>query len=282
MTLFLRQLGYELLKMGARKRTWIGFGAFVAVQVAILALLEHPKAKANVGELLSGNGLVLAEYYQGLTLAVVVIVFTFVLLGALYIALVSGDMVAKEVEDGTMRMLLARPISRGRLMTIKWLACTIHAVVLVWFLAATALVFATLYKGGLGKLFVFIQEEQLFAFFDTGEGLWRYARAVALLSYATLVVSSLAFMFSSFAMKPAAATILTLSVFFVDLVLQNMPFFRGFRGWFMTYHTGFWARSFHEHVPWPSLAQSAAYLLALNATFFGVALMRFCTRDLKS
>lgn len=282
MSLFMQQLGYELMKMGARRRTWIGFGAFLAVQAAILLLLEHPKARANVDELLSGNGLAFAEYYRGLTLAVVVIVFTFVLLGALYIALVSGDIVAKEVEDGTMRMLLSRPIRRTRLMTIKWLACTIHAVALVWFLAATALLLATLYKGGLGKLFVFIQEEQLFAFFDTGPGLWRYVQAMVLLSYSTLVVSSLAFMFSCFAMKPAAATILTLSVFFVDLVLQNMPFFRGFRGWFMTYHTGFWARSFHEHIPWPDLAQSAAYLLALNITFFLVGWMRFCTRDLKA
>lgn len=282
MNLFLRQLGYELLKMAARKRTYIGFGAFLAVQLAILLLLEHPKARANVGELLTGNGLAFADYYRGLTLAVVVIVFTFVLLGALYIALVSGDIVAKEVEDGTMRMLLARPISRWRLLTIKWLACTVHAVVLVLFLAATALLLATLYKGGPGKLFVFIQEEGLFAFYDTGPGLGRYAIAVLLLSYSTLVVSSLAFMFSCFAMKPAAATILTLSVFFVDLVLQNMPFFRDFRGWFMTWHTGFWARSFHEHIPWPSLVQSAVYLLALNATFYALGVMRFCTRDLKA
>jgi ABC-2 type transport system permease protein len=281
-TLLWRQISDEMLKMFARKRTYIGFGAFLAVQAAILLLLEHPKAKANVSELLSGNGLAFAEYYRGLTLAVVVIVFTFVLLGALYIALVSGDIVAKEVEDGTMRMVLSRPISRLRLLTIKWIAGAAHAVLLVCFLATTALLLATLYKGGLGKLFVFIHEEQLFAFFDTGPGLWRYARAIVCLAYATLVIASLAFMFSCFKMKPAAATILTLSVFFVDLVLQNMPFFRGFREYFVTYHTGFWARTFHEHAPWPSIAVSIVYLAALNITCFAIGAMRFCTRDLKA
>ncbi len=282
MMLLLRQIGDELLKMFARKRTYIGFGAFLAVQAAILLLLEHPKASRNVNELLSGNGLAFAEYYRGLTLAVLVIVFTFMLLGALYIALVSGDIVAKEVEDGTMRMVLARPISRLRLLIIKWLACAVHAVVLVIFLASTALLLASIYKGGLGKLFVFIHEERLFSFFDTGPGFFRYVRAIACLAFATLVISSLAFMFSCFKMKPAAATILTLSVFFVDLVLQNMPFFRDFRDYFITYHSSFWARTFHEHVPWPAIVQSMVYLAALNATFFAVGAMRFCTRDLKA
>ena len=282
MTLLLRQVGHELVKLFARRRTYIGFGAFLAVQLAILLLLEHPKAKANVGRLLTANGLDFSEHYRGLTLAVVIIVFTFVLLGALYVALVAGDIVAKEVEDGTMRMVLSRPVARLRLLAIKYAACTVYTVVLVLFLAATALLFASVYKGGLGKLFVFIPEEELFAFYDTGEGLWRYARAAACLAYATLAVSSMAFMFSCFKMKPAAATILTLSVFFVDLVLQNMPFFRSFRGWFMTYHSGFWARTFHDVPPWPSILVSITYLGTLSVTFAAVGAMRFCTRDLKA
>ena len=282
MNLLLRQIGYELLKMFARKRTYIGFGAFALVQLAILLLMEHPRAKRNIGELMSRNGLMFAEYYQGLTLALVIIVFTFVLLGALYIALVSGDIIAKEVEDGTMRMVLSRPISRLRLLTIKTIAASTYTFALVTFLGGTALLFATIYKGGLGKLFVFVQERDLFAFYDTGPGLLRYGLAILLLSFATLAISNLALMFSCFKMKPAAATILTLSLFFVDMILQNMPFFRSFHHWFVTYHTGFWVEAFQPTVPWPRLAESVLYLLALNITFCVVGAMRFCTRDLKA
>ena len=61
------------------------------------------------------------------------------LLMPLYAALVGGDMVAKEAEDGTLRMILSRPISRFRLLFVKWLAGVIFAALLVVVLGGTAL-----------------------------------------------------------------------------------------------------------------------------------------------
>lgn len=187
-TLSLTQFGHELYKLFARKRTYIGFGAFVLLQSAILALLQHPRAQGEVAELLEMNGLAFEEHYQGLTLAIVIIAFSFTFLGGLYVALVAGDIVAKEAEDGTLRMILARPVSRTRLLLIKLLACALYTVVLVLFLGATALLFASAYRGGLGRLFIFIEQEDLFAFYDTAEGLWRYTRSVVCLAYGTLTM----------------------------------------------------------------------------------------------
>ena len=50
------------------------------------------------------------------------------------------------------------------------------------------------------------------AIYDTGEGLWRYARSVFFIGVVTQIITALAFMFSCFKMKPAAATILTLKL----------------------------------------------------------------------
>jgi ABC-2 type transport system permease protein len=278
---FPTQLGHELLKLFARRRTYIGYGAFALVQAAILGLLQLPKAQEAVGELLRNNGYNFEAFYGGLSLAVVMIVFTFMLLGALYLALVAGDIVAKEVEDGTMRMILSRPISRPRLLMLKLLACTIYAVTLIAFLAVTALILATVQRGYLGQLFVFVPEEELFAVFDTGEGLQRYALAMGTLSLTTLIITNTAFMFSCFPMKPAAATILTLSLLFIDTVLRTIPYFSDYRHFFVSHHTGAWVRLFHDPIPWWSLAQSLAYLGALNVSVVIVGFARFVTRDFK-
>ncbi|MEM6749134.1 MAG: ABC transporter permease subunit [Planctomycetota bacterium] len=272
----------EWVKLLARKRTYIGFGAFLGVQLAILGLLQHPRAQGQIGELLGDNGLGFENHYMGLTMAVVVIAFTYTLLGALYVALIAGEVIAKEVEDGTMRMLLSRPVSRMKLLIGKSLAVTAYSVGLVLFLGVTALAFGTAYRGGLGDLFIFIPEEQLFARYDTGEGVLRYARAVACLALGTVSITGLAVMFSCFDMKPAAATILTLSLFFVDLVLANLPYFQAIQHYFVTYHFRFWARTFHDPVPWPAIAGSVAYLLGWTATFFTIGAARFCTRDFKA
>jgi ABC-2 type transport system permease protein len=270
-----------MFKLAARKRSWIGFGAFFAVQTAILLMLQLPQAQRAVGRMLERNGYGFEDYYGGLTLAVI-IGFTFLLLGALYIALVGGDIVAKEVEDGTMRMLLARPVSRLRVLATKWLACVSYTFLLTAFLALTALAVATIYRGYVGKLFVFIPEEGLFAVFDTAEGLVRYARAMGFLSFNIVTIASLAFMFSCFRMKPAAATILTLSVLFVDLVLRNIPYFKSYEMYFITYHIAAWARTFRDAVLWPGIIQSMAYLTGLNLTLFIVGTTGFGCRDLKN
>jgi ABC-2 type transport system permease protein len=280
--MFATQLKNELLKLFARKRTHIGFGAFLVVQILILAMLQLPKAKRAFAQMLTNNGYLPQEYYAGLTLALLIIVFTISLLGALYLALVSGDVVAKEVEDGTMRMILSRPISRLRLLTVKWLACAIYTFTLMIFLGATSLLAGTIYRHGLGKLFVFVPQEGMFSVFDTNEGLWRYCRAVLMLGIVTQIITALAFMFSCCKMKPAAATILTLSVLFVDFVLRNIPYFASFEKYFITYHTACWVRTYADRVPWWSISESLVYLTALGATFWIVGAMVFCARDFKS
>jgi ABC-2 type transport system permease protein len=181
-----------------------------------------------------------------------------------------------------MRMILSRPVSRLRLLTVKWLACMIYTFTLMVFLGATSLLAGTIYRHALGKLFVFAPQEGVFSVFDTGEGLWRYVRSVCFIGVVMQVMASAAFMFSCFKMKPAAATILTLSVFFVDFVLRNIPYFSSFEKYFISYHSACWARTYLEIVPWWSVAESLVYLAALAATFWIVGAMAFCARDFKS
>jgi len=280
--MFFVQLKNELLKLFARKRTYIGFGAFVAVECMILLLLQLPRAKKAFRDLLTSNGYGFEEYYSGLTLGLLMILFTGFLLGGLYLALVSGDVVAKEVEEGTMRMILARPISRLRLLWIKWLACVIYTFALVVFIGTTSLLAGVIYRRGLGGLFIFAPQDHLFAVFNTREGLWRFARGILFLSLSAQITSTMGFMFSCFKMRPAAATILTLSVMFMDFVLRNIPYFSSFQNYFITYHTHCWVRTFHDVVPWWSIAESLLYLGALNMTFWIVGAMGFCSRDFKS
>lgn len=282
MKLFALQLRHELFKLFARKRSYIGFGAFLTVLTTILLLMQLPKPKREMGRLMENNGLAFGDYYGGLTLGMLMIFFTYMILGALYVALVGGDIIAKETEEGTMRMILCRPISRLRLLVIKMLALVIYTFSLVIFLGLSALALASIYRGGMGKLFFFIPDTGIFIAYDTWPGLWRYWRAILCLGVATQLIAALAFMFSCFKMKPAAATILTLSVFFVDFILTNMPYFRSIQHWFISHHTRFWVSTFQEPTPWPNITVSIAYLGALGISFWVIGALRFCTRDLKS
>ena len=281
MRLFLRQFSAELLKLFARKRTWIGFGAFLGLEMLVLFLLQTKSAQRGFRNFLEGNGAMFDEYFGGLTLAFNVMALTVVLLGALFIGLVSGDIVSKEVEDGTMRMTLCRPVSRGRVLGVKFLASLLYCFVLVVFIGCTALLTGWAWRG-LGSLCAIIPEERLLAFFPPGEGLLHFFGVLPFFALSLCSIVSLAFMCSCCNMKPAAATVVTMTVFLVDRILYFWPQFASYKPWFMTTHMVTWVNVLRTPVPWMKMAEDYLYLFGLNATFILIGCTIFLRRDLKS
>ncbi len=281
MSLFFLQMRNELHKLFARKRTYLGFAAFVAVEILLLLLLNLPKPKAGFRKLIEQNGYGFDQYFSGATLGLLMLMWTTFLLGALYLALVAGDVVAKEVEDGTLRMILCRPISRLRVGFLKYAACVLYTFALTFFIGITALAAGLLYCGW-GGLFAIAPLEQLLAMHEAWPGLWRYLGALPLLGFGLVSITSLGFLFSCCEMKPAAATILTLSIFFFDSIFRSIPYFESLRGWFMTSHMTLWLRVFEYHIPWWRIAEDVTWLGALNVTFALVGLAILQQRDFKA
>jgi ABC-2 type transport system permease protein len=282
MSLFLLQFGGEVKKLFARKRTYLGFGAFLGMEIALISLLHIPRVHKFILHMLSANGYADAEhYYSGLTLAFIVLAWSIMLLGSLYLALVSGDIVSKEIEDGTMRMMLCRPISRFRLLLVKYLACLLYAAVLILYICATALIVGLLYRGP-GGLFVFVPEQSVFAVYEFREGLGRYLTAIPFICLSVFTISSLGFLFSCLRMKPSAATILTLSVLFVDFVLSHMPFLEAINYYFVTYRMSHWVQLFKYEFSWAGVVENYVILLACQLTFFVLAWLAVEFRDFKN
>jgi ABC-2 type transport system permease protein len=281
MSLFLLQLRHELRKLFARKRTYIGFGAFFLLELVVVALMHMEKAERGIRRMIERAGYGFEDYFSGLTLAFIILKTTVFLLGGLYLALVAGDMVAKEVEDGTMRMTLCRPVSRVRLLLVKVCGCAIYTFALVFFIGLSALLVGIIDRGA-GGLFAEDFLQGLFALHEFQPGLLRYLSALPLLGLSLLTVSSIGFMFSCFNMKPAAATILTLSLLFVDMILSAFPYFQEFRAYFFSQSMGVWVDVFRSPIPAWKMVEEYAYLLAINATLVAIGIVKFQTRDFKS
>jgi ABC-2 type transport system permease protein len=278
--MFYRQLKNELWKLFGKKRTYIGFGAFLLAQTAMLLAFKYTRWQGDFERLLNGNGYLASEFISALTVSVVMLIPQIMLLMPLYTTLVGGDLVAKEAEDGTLRMILARPISRLRLLFVKWSAGIFFAVVLVLALGLTALGFARVlfpWKG----MFVFAPG-QAFSVLSVSDGLERFVFSHLFLAVNASVMVSVAFMFSCFNMKPAAATILALSFLFLSVVMESIPFFDRYENWFITHHFKCWLMVFRNPIPWAQIVQSEIILFAVSATAFVIGSMAFQVRDIKS
>jgi ABC-2 type transport system permease protein len=278
--MFLAQLRNELWKLFGKKRTYIGFGAFLLAQVAMLMAFKFTRWQSDFERMLGGNGYLPSEFISALTVAVVMLIPQIILLMPLYATLVGGDLVAKEAEDGTLRMILCRPISRVRLLWVKWIAGIIFAIVLVTALGATALGFARV-AFPWGGLFVMVPG-QAFSAMSADDGLVRFLCAHLFLAVNAATMVSIAFMFSCFNMKPAAATIVALSYLFINVVMESIPFFDRYDDFFITHHFRCWLLVLENPVPWGRVIASEIILVSVNVTAFIVGAMAFQVRDIKS
>lgn len=289
---FLRQLYFELAKMFGRRRTHIGFGVFVALELLfaflfkrqksvdwVQGMMERRAAKLGPLKFLLGD---LHDYYSALTMGHMILGVAVVLLGGLFLALVAGDIVSKEEEDGTLRMVLSRPVTRGRLLAIKYSACGVFTVALIGFAALSSLLTGLLFWKADGGFFVTSKDLELTAFHKFGPGMWRYLLSIPFLAISMFTVTSLAFLFSCLRMKPATATILTLALLFIDIILKRMEPLQDIKHVFITSRMSSWQLLLARDIDWSLLAQNYAILGLGCAAAFLLGWSVFSKRDFKS
>lgn len=283
MNLFAVQMRGELRKMFTRRRTYIGYGAFLILEVILLTVFQLEKSQNEMRGLLEQNGFSFDEYYSSQTVTYWVMSLTIFFLGGIYFALVSGDIVAKETEDGNMRLVLARPVSRLRVLFLKYLSVILYTISFVIFVGITGYIMAVVALGWDGGLFVWNPKMKVFAIYNGWwEGMARLALAALLIGVSMCTLSSFGFFFSCLRVKPAAATILALSVLFLDFVLQEFPFLQPYQEYFITYRMNYWLYSLENHLVWAKLGEGYVFLFGLNASLFVLGWMAFQLRDFKT
>ncbi len=124
--------------------------------------------------------------------------------------------------------------------------------------------------------------EQDFAVYNFSDGLGHFLIAHLFLIVKAVTIMSLAFMLSCFNMKPAAATILALSLFLIDRILMEMPYFADLKLYFIGYHLNLWQLIFLPVIPWWSIGESLGILLGFSLTCLIIGVAVFQVRDIKS
>jgi ABC-2 type transport system permease protein len=108
MTAVARVYRWELVKLLAQKRTYLGLGAAMLVPVIFVVVLQ----------LQSGgpNDVPLGRYIRdsGIVTPLVVLLFMSIWGFPLITALVAGDIVASETNNGTLKTILTRSRERGQ------------------------------------------------------------------------------------------------------------------------------------------------------------------------
>ena len=124
---------WELRKLRAQKRTYLGLGAAAAVPIIFVV------AVATRGG--GPNDVAFGRYVHdtGLAIPLVLLLFGSVWLFPLITALVAGDIVAAEDRHSTLKTILTRSVEREQIFAAKTLAAFTYAVLAILITGVVAL-----------------------------------------------------------------------------------------------------------------------------------------------
>lgn len=278
-TAFLRQLGWELRKLAARPRTYLGFAACLAFEVTLVVLYRASSLDDAIGHKYWRVPAELDGPLSGLTVATHVAAETMGFIAALFLALVAGDIIANESEERTLHMIFARPVTRASVVLQKAIVCALYTLGLCLFVGATALALG-LFVEGPGKVIVVSTQESLIGIHDFAPGLRRYALALVMIGPCWITFTLLAFLLSCCHMKPGAATVVACALLLTDHVLRIQPGFAHFAPYSLTIRLLTWRQPFAYEIGWLRIERNMSQLLVLDVLLVLAAWWVFRRREL--
>lgn len=272
----------ELFKIFKKPRTYIAFAAIAAIILLVQMAFYIDGEKymsfmmASVESSFSMEGNMMNGYF-----VFFIILQTLLVHVPLLISLVAGDMIAGEANMGTLRLLVAKPVSRTSIMLSKFWATCVYTILLLTFLAVIGLLGSMLIFGT--SDFIVFKSDKLLLI-DRSDVMWRYFGAYCVAALSMITVASLAFLFSVFADNSIGPIIAAMSVVIVFTILTTMdiPFFNAIKPYLFTNHMLNWKGFFDRPVDTREVLKSALFLIGHIAFFVSLSIYIFRRKDILS
>ena len=260
---------WELRKLLAQKRTFIGLGAAVAVPLIFVIALAADSGGGGP------EGLPFAEYVRetGFAVPLVSLAFGAFWLLPLITALVAGDIVATEDHNGTLKTILTRSVERWHVFAGKVLAALTYTTVVLFSYVGIALV-----AGGLVWGF-----DPLTTLSGTEIG---PGRALLLTGAGTLAyllpmtaIAAIGVLLSTLTRNSAAAVVGTLMVSIFVQIIGSISALDALDPYLLSTQFNAWQGILREPTDWDPIVRSAWVCALYALPALGWALTAFLRRD---
>ncbi|MCM0676077.1 ABC transporter permease [Micromonospora phytophila] len=267
--------GAEFRRQASRRRTQLALGFMVLLPLIILIAFQFDSGDDDNGsnefsslvELATSGGL-------NFTLFSIFVSASFLLV--VVVALFFGDTVASEASWGSLRYLLAVPVPRARLLTVKLLVALAYSALALVLLAGTALLAGTL-RYGWEPL-----RSTVAAQLEPGEGLLRLLAVLGYLAVVLLVVAGLAFLLSVTTDAALGAVGGAVLLWILSSILDQITALGAIRAFLPTHYSTAWLGLLSTPVQTDDVVRGAISAISYATLFWGLAFWRFTRKDVTS
>jgi len=261
-------LGWELRKLRAQKRTYLGLGA-AAVFPLLFVILAASRDRHG------GGDTPFAAYVgqTGLAAPLLMLFFGSGFLFPLLAALVSGDIIATEDQNGTLKTILTRSVDRGQVFAGKLLAAATYTTAALFTSMLTALVAGTI-AWGLHPIATLSG-----TLVSSGEGLKLAVFAYLAYLMPMLTVAAIALLLSATTRNSAASVVGALAFTLLEELTTIIPGLGGLQPYLLPSQFQAWQGFLRVPTDWAPIGH-AAWICALYAVPAAViAYLVFLRRD---
>jgi ABC-2 type transport system permease protein len=271
-TRFLRS---ELRLIAVRRRNQVGLAALAAVPIVLAVAMkvaapdtsDRPGGGPDFFAQITGNGFFVALAALGVELGLFL---------PIAIAMLAGDAVAGEANQGTLRYLLTVPVGRTRLLAVKYAGIVAGAFLAPLMVAVSGLVIGLILFGG-GDVTLLSGTQVGF-----GEALLRLLGVCLFLGVCLSALGAMGLFLSTLTEQPMGATIALTMLTVASFVLQQIPQLDWLHPYLLTRHWQDFGELLRDPVSFdaltPGLLSAGAYILV----FLSAAWARFAGRDITS
>jgi ABC-2 type transport system permease protein len=258
---------WELRKLVAQKRTYLGFGIAMLVPLAfVVALSLRSGAPRDVA---FGTYV----HQSGLAIPLVILTFTAAFMFPLVTALVSGDIVAAEDHNGTLKTILTRSLNRGQIFGGKAFAAVTYGLIALVLMFAVATIAGSLVSGF----------HSLTSLSGTTVGAWKALGLVAasfgVFFLPALALIAIGLLLSTVTRNSAAGVVSTLMVLIVLDLVGILPGLGGLGPYLLPNQFQAWMGFLREPIDWAPILRSVWVCAVYAVPCAFAAYLVFLRRD---
>jgi ABC-2 type transport system permease protein len=247
-------LRWELRKLAAQKRTYLGFAlaAILPLIFVVVQNLHQDHGRGNDGPFVS------QITQSGLATPVLMLLFLSVFMLPLIASLVAGDVVANEDGNGTLKTILTRSVDRGQVFAAKAIAAMLYAAAAV-FLSALVATVAGVISWGFHSITTYSG-----SVVSAPKGLLLVFAANAVYLIPLLAVTSIGVLLSTCTRNSAAAVVGTVGIVILLLIVSQIPGLESLKPYLLNEQFENWHGLLRTPTDWAPIVHSA-WVCALYA-----------------
>ena len=278
-------IAVELARQGRRAKGWVTLGLVAAVSVLLAVVIGA--TRAAVPERVGDWGSVVTDT-SGLTMPLIALSAMQLFLLPLAVAIFAGDAVAAEAAWGSLRYVLARPVSRSRVLAARVAVAAAFSLAAVVVAAAASLVAGVIAFGWRPLTVLDLQHTSAFAVaaatFEPADALGRLALAAALVAGTMGSTFAFALLLSTLTSRPFSAMAGGVGLGLVSRALDNVPGLHLLGPWLPVTDAGstLWTGLFLDPVQVDGLAHVVLVQAACTTLLLAAAWLRFLRADVLS